>query len=55
MSDHDTGPSEFAQIKEEFLQDLRVNGRPSIEDYALRYPHLAADIRELFPLLRRPC
>ena len=35
----------------EFTEDKRQNKSPSIEDYARRYPALAGQIRELFPLV----
>ena len=35
----------------EFSDAVRAGGTPSIEDFALRYPELADQIRELFPLV----
>lgn len=35
----------------QFAEEVRRGGRPSIEDYARRYPLHAAEIRELFPLV----
>lgn len=35
----------------EFTEEKRLGKSPSIDDYASRYPQLAAEIRELFPLV----
>lgn len=35
----------------QFADEVRGGAMPSIEDYAVRYPHLAKDIRDLFPLV----
>jgi len=35
----------------QFADEVRGGAMPSIEDYAQRYPHLASDIRDLFPLV----
>ncbi len=39
------------QLAEEFVQRHRRGERPSLSEYAERYPDLAADIRDLFPTL----
>ncbi|MCO6457095.1 MAG: protein kinase [Pirellulaceae bacterium] len=39
------------QLSEEFLERYRRGERPSIEEYAERYPDLAEQIRDLFPSL----
>lgn len=35
----------------QFADEVRAGRFPAIEDYARRYPHLADEIRELFPLV----
>ena len=44
-------PDAMAPILELFLDELRQKRRPSIKDYADRYPGHAAEIFELFPQL----
>jgi serine/threonine protein kinase/WD40 repeat protein len=39
------------RLAEEFLLRDRRGERPSLTEYTQRYPHLAAEIRELFPVL----
>jgi prepilin-type processing-associated H-X9-DG protein len=39
------------QLAEEFLARLRRGERPAVCEYAAAHPHLAADIRDLFPAL----
>lgn len=39
------------ELAAEFADRLRVGDRVSIEEYALKYPDLAAQIRELFPAI----
>ena len=39
------------EIAAEFMERCRNGENPSIEDYAFRYPHLARDIRGLFPTI----
>jgi hypothetical protein len=41
----------LGQLAEEFTQRVREGKLPDIEEYASRYPELAARIRELFPTL----
>ncbi len=41
----------LSDLAHEFTQRLRLGERPSIEEYAQRYPDLAADINELFSTL----
>ena len=48
-SSEDRNPVE--RLAEEFLERDRRGERPSLTEYVARYPHLAGDIRELFPLL----
>jgi serine/threonine protein kinase/tetratricopeptide (TPR) repeat protein len=38
-------------LAEEFLARQRLGERPSLTEYVLRYPQLADEIRELFPVL----
>ena len=38
-------------LAEEFLERRRLGERPTMEDYAARYPDLAGEIREFFPVL----
>src|SRR5262249_20552151 len=40
-------------LAEEFLDRQRRGERPTLEDYCRRHPELAADIRDLFPVLIR--
>jgi serine/threonine protein kinase/tetratricopeptide (TPR) repeat protein len=41
----------LADLADEFAQRLRRDERPSLEEYARRYPQLGSRIRELFPAL----
>ncbi|MEZ6046319.1 MAG: serine/threonine-protein kinase [Planctomycetaceae bacterium] len=34
----------------QFMEELRKGTLPKVEDYVKRYPHLAAEIQELFPI-----
>ena len=38
-------------LAEEFLERRRRGERPSLDEYAARYPDLAGEIREFFPVL----
>jgi serine/threonine protein kinase/WD40 repeat protein len=38
-------------LAEEFLERRRQGERPSLQEYAARYPELAGEIREFFPVL----
>jgi serine/threonine-protein kinase len=40
-------------LAEEFLDRQRRGERPTMEEYCLRHPEIAADIRDLFPVLLR--
>ncbi len=58
MSQSKIAPSEgierleaFDQVADSFLERVRRGERPSISDFAARYPELADQIRELLPLL----
>ncbi len=41
----------FGQIADEFVEALRRGQRPSVEEFARRYPQHADDIREILPAL----
>lgn len=48
-----TDPSpEFERLVDEFLTRVRDGAAPEPEEYAACYPHLAAEIRQVFPTLR---
>src|SRR3954447_15450030 len=46
---HDPDRDPIDALAEEFVTAYRRGEAPSVDDYAERYPELAADIRELFP------
>jgi serine/threonine protein kinase len=48
-SDDDRDPVE--ELAEEFLARRRRGERPAVSDYAVNHPHLADQIRDLFPAL----
>jgi serine/threonine protein kinase len=50
----DSNPSEadsFGQIADEFVEAIRLGKRPSVEEFARRYPKHAVEIREMLPAL----
>jgi tetratricopeptide (TPR) repeat protein len=49
MPDAHAGGSPVDELAEEFARRWRDGERPSVEEYATRFPQWAADIRELFP------
>jgi serine/threonine protein kinase len=52
MDDNDPSPADpFGQIADEFVQALRQGQRPSVEEFARRYPEHADEIREMLPAL----
>jgi serine/threonine protein kinase/WD40 repeat protein len=52
MSDNDLSTADpFGQIADEFAEAMRQGKRPSVEEFARRYPEHAADIREMLPAL----
>jgi serine/threonine protein kinase len=51
MSAADSGQDPFDRVAEAFLAQYRAGGRPSVSEYAQRYPELAVQIRDLFPAL----
>jgi serine/threonine protein kinase len=50
-TDNSSSPDPLGPILEEFLARLRQGERPSLDDFALRYPDHAEEIQELFPPL----
>jgi serine/threonine protein kinase len=48
-SSSDRNPVEA--LAEEFMARRRRGEKPTIDEYAIRFPHLADDIRDLFPAL----
>ena len=52
MSDNDPSVVDpFGQIADEFVEAIRQGQRPSVEDFARRYPQHADDLREILPAL----
>jgi WD40 repeat protein/serine/threonine protein kinase len=52
MSDNDLSSADpFGQIADEFVEALRQGQRPSVEEFARRYPAHADEIREILPAL----
>ena len=51
MAETTSGSDLLDDLAYEFVERHRRGERPSPEDYAGRYPHLAEAIRELFPTL----
>jgi hypothetical protein len=51
MGEISSGSDLFDELAYEFAEQYRRGERPSVDEYAARYPHLAAAIRELFPTL----
>ena len=51
MAETNSGSDLLDDLAYEFVERHRRGERPSPEDYAGRYPHLAEAIRELFPTL----
>lgn len=50
MSDFDSSDI-VDQIAEEILEQVRLGEKPSLDDYAERYPEVESELRELFPSL----
>src|SRR5262249_26567114 len=51
-SDNDPSVADpFGQIADEFVEAFRQGQRPSVEEFARRYPEHAAEIREILPAL----
>ena len=51
MGESTSGSDLFNDLAHEFAERYRRGERPSLSEYADRYPHLAGEIRELFPAL----
>ncbi len=52
MVRHDSGEYELLdRLAEEFAQRYRRGERPSLKEYLDRYPHLAGEIRDVFPAM----
>jgi WD40 repeat protein/serine/threonine protein kinase len=52
MSDNDASAADpFGQIADEFVEAIRQGKRPSVEEFAHRYPQHADAIREMLPAL----
>jgi serine/threonine protein kinase/WD40 repeat protein/tetratricopeptide (TPR) repeat protein len=52
MSDnHPSEADPFGQIADEFVEAFRQGKRPSVEEFARRYPEQADEIREMLPAL----
>jgi serine/threonine protein kinase/tetratricopeptide (TPR) repeat protein len=52
MSDnHPSAADRFGQIADEFVAAIRQGQRPSVEEFARRYPEQADEIREMLPAL----
>jgi serine/threonine protein kinase/formylglycine-generating enzyme required for sulfatase activity len=52
MNDNDLSSADpFGQIADEFVEAFRQGLRPSVEEFARRYPEHADDIREMLPAL----
>jgi serine/threonine protein kinase/predicted Zn-dependent protease len=51
MNPTSSGPDLFNEVAHEFAERYRRGERPSLTEYAQRYPELAAEIRDLFPAL----
>jgi serine/threonine protein kinase/Flp pilus assembly protein TadD len=51
MSDSDSAADPLDELACEFVERHRRGERPALSEYIARYPHLADDIREVFPAL----
>jgi hypothetical protein len=52
MSDNDLSAADpLGQIADEFVEAIRQGQRPSIEEFARRYPAHADDLRDMLPAL----
>jgi WD40 repeat protein/serine/threonine protein kinase len=51
MNDDPSAADPFGQIADEFVEAFRQGRRPSVEEFARRYPEHAGDIREVLPAL----
>src|SRR6516225_10031236 len=52
MSDNDPSVADpFGQIADDFVEAFRQGKRPSVEEFARRFPEHADEIREMLPAL----
>jgi serine/threonine protein kinase/WD40 repeat protein/tetratricopeptide (TPR) repeat protein len=51
MSETGSGPDQLNDLAHEFAERYRQGQRPALTEYTDQYPHLAEQIRELFPAL----
>ena len=52
MNDNNRSPADpLGQTADEFVEAFRQGQRPSVEEFARRYPEHADDIREILPAL----
>ena len=51
MSESGSEPDPLVRLAEEFAERYRRGERPSLTEYAARYPDLAGQIHDLFPAL----
>lgn len=51
MSDNPSVADPFGRIADEFVAEFRLGRRPSVDEYARRYPEYAADIKDILPTL----
>jgi hypothetical protein len=53
MTDNDPSSADLlGQIADEFVQAFRQGKRPSVEEFARRYPEQANEIRDMLPAVR---
>ena len=51
MTDASAGNISVERLAEDFLKRKRKGKRPAVAEYLARYPHLADEIRNVFPVL----
>ena len=51
MSETDSEPDQLNELAHDFAERFRRGERPSLTEYATKYPALAAEIRDLFPAM----
>jgi serine/threonine protein kinase len=51
MSDTSADAGTVESLAEEFLERKRRGEKPTVDEYVARYPHLADEIRDVFPVL----
>ena len=47
MSDNPSVADPFGRIADEFVAEFRLGRRPSVDEYARRYPEFADDIKDM--------